>query len=665
MDNFNIEKLLNAMPLSVYWKDKNGVYLDCNLVQALFFGFQSPVDIIGKTDIQLARGQKAAKSWMENDQQTIRSGTPLIVEETGEINNQKFTKLSFKIPFKDDSGNTAGVMGISVDITAQKTLEKNLYQEKKNAQIALENIIARLPGHVYWMDKSNKFLGCNDLQAQSAGLSHRNDIVGKTNREMPWFELSDTLEALNNKVMSTGKEHVEEQVAKLADGTEKTFLSRKAPLFDENNDIVGVLGISFDITDRKKMEEELIQAKNAAEASNCAKTEFLANMSHDVKTPMTGVVSTADLMRSNPKWCTPEKADIIYSSGEQVLKFFNSCLELSKFDTSEWASKEEEFSLKVLLEEIYALFLPRAESKYLTLTIDYDRNLPETLIGHRGSVYRVLLNLVGNALKFTEKGGVKVHIFLAEKVNEKNICVGIEVKDTGIGIPKDKQKIIFEKLRRLTPSYEGKIEGSGIGLYIVDQYVKRMSGTIQVESELKKGSTLTVLLPMALASEIFQPEKQSFAHSTISTVRDKSLLENSSRILLVEDNEMVQVITKTLLNDAGFQVDIAGTGAEAIGAFSVGKYGLIYMDIGLPDIDGYAVTHAIREKEKLAHAKTTPVVALTGHGAIEVQALCEKAGMQGILSKPIKREQIEDVWKFFGERRAISVSGLTLIYTDS
>lgn len=550
-----------------------------------------------------------------------------------------------------------------------------------NNDLIIKELLHLLPLHVFWKDISGVYRGCNRLLAQGLGFASEDEVIGKTDYDLPIDKKMSDLYRQDDLLViesKTAKLNIEEEQT-FINGKKGYLLTSKVPLFDQAGVVIGILGVYIDITERKLTEQELLKSRNAAESANRAKTEFLANMSHDIKTPMTGVVSVADLMMHVPAWCTPEKAKIIHSSGSQVLNFFNSCLELSKLEMSEFSSAEEAFSLKTLFEEIYALFLPRAQSKNLKFSIDYDADLPLTLLGHRSSVYRVILNLVGNALKFTETGEVQLRAFLAESLNEKNIRVGIEIKDTGIGIPDDKQGIIFEKLRRLTPSYKGKVEGSGIGLYIVDQYVKRMNGDINVESDVGKGSTFTVLLPMTIASNLFAFENKKetallsevslSSHispptiaSTSSFTHEKMLAEDAPRILLVEDNPMVQMATSALLNDTGFRVEMANSGEEAVEMFSPEKYDLIYMDIGLPNMNGYEATQAIRAKERTKNAaKKVPIIALTGHGAVDVQAFCGQAGMQGILSKPLTREQAESVWRRYGKGGSAHVPGLILI----
>lgn len=528
----------------------------------------------------------------------------------------------------------------------------------KADQVCLEEIVSYMPGNVYWTDKSGKYLGCNENVAKVLKLNSTKDIVGKTIHELIVDKkIADEVEKIDAEVIRNNKEVVSEQEAFDAEGSWAVYFTRKLPLHDETGKVNGVLGVSLDITERKLAEKALVKAKEQAESANRAKTEFLANMSHDVKTPMVGIMGVADLMMHNPAWCTPEKAAMIHASALQVLHFFNNCLELSKLEMTEWDVKEEELSLKSLLDEMSTLFMPQSQSKGLDFTVSYDEKVPEQLLGSRASLYRVILNLVGNALKFTQKGEIHLRVFLKESLSEDAMLVGIEVKDTGIGIPEDKQTIIFEKLRRLTPSYEGKIEGSGIGLYIVDQYVKRMGGRVHVKSTPGEGSVFTVLLPMQVAVPTIESNTEGYSISSSSSVE----IKKTARILLVEDNAVVQMVTKNLLNDIGFSVDVASTGAEAVEVFSPEKYELVFMDIGLPDIDGYEVTRTIRQKERAFNTEKTPIVALTGHAALDVQSSCKEVGMQGVISKPIQRHQIEGIWQSYGESKPTQVEGLIVL----
>ncbi len=674
MKNLNLEMLLNTMPLNLYWKDRNGRYLGCNLTQARFFNLKDPVEVIGKTDFELLNDIELAKTCAKNDQKVMCSGTPLLTEEAALIADKKTIGLSCKIPFKDESGNIAGLIGITLDISAQKDAEERLEQEKRDVQIALENIIARLPGHIYWMDKNNKFLGCNDLQAKSAGLKNRYDIIGKTNREMPWAEIADAIDAVNNKVMDTGQEYTEELETQLADGTRRAIFSKKAPMVDAAGHTVGLLGISFDITDRKIMEQELLVAKERAEVANHAKTEFLASMSHDVKTPLSGIIALSELLSARLSADAKQKVEDISLCGKKLMAFFENCIELSKMDMAQLQDVEQAFSMTKITEAIHALFVPSATAKRLVFNVYQDPALPAVLVGNQINIYRVILNLVGNAIKFTPTGSVELSIILDQRIDDENIVVKIIVKDSGIGIPKDKQKVIFEKLQRLTPSYYNRQEGHGIGLYIVDQYVQAMQGTVEVDSTEGVGSKFTVTIPLKIASpsetNIVLPPKLSVqevpstrvTRPAVTASQDKTAKKNAPHVLLVEDSPLIQAVTREMLQTTGANVDVASTGKEAINLFAPGKYSLIYMDIGLPDMDGYEVSQRLRAIETEAAVHRTPILALTAHAAVDIKTFCIGAGMQGVLSKPLSCKQAQQAFERYAlNKTTTTVDGLTFL----
>ena len=557
--------------------------------------------------------------------------------------------------------------------------------QKENFQ--LREIIDNVPGDVYWKDTQGVWLGINargsDSLRKMGFLSNPKEVIGKTDVELFGEETASHFKANDQQVIQERREISQEESATLQSGEKLVQLSMKRPLYNEAGEVIGIIGNTVDITYLKKIESSLHAAKEKAEVANRAKTDFLANMSHDVKTPLTGVVTMADIMvhDNTAREVDRERANIIFSSGQQIVSLFNSCLDLSKMEMQEWTSKTEIFSLKQLLNDIHALFAPKAISNHLLFNIEYDETLPKAVEGHRESLYRVLLNLVGNAIKFTEQGSVILRALKNKQTDDQHIDVEFQVQDTGMGIPEDKHQVIFEKLHRLTPSYASKIEGSGMGLYIVDQYVKRMGGEIKVKSKAGEGSTFIVSLPLIIVADttlseaVAQPAETRVTKTPV--VHDDKLVatnlaspmpsENShseslARVLLVEDTEMIQFVTKSLLNSAGFSVDIASSGEEAVEMFLPEKYNLVYMDIGLPVMNGYETSLAIRAKEKLLNATIkTPIIALTGHGAVDVQAFCSEAGMQGILSKPLSREQAEKMWQRYGKQESIHVPGLTVL----
>ena len=558
---------------------------------------------------------------------------------------------------------------------------------KENFQ--LREIIDNVPGDVYWKDTQGVWLGINargsDSLRKMGFLSDPKEVIGKTDSELFGEETARHFKANDQIVIHEKREISQEESATLQSGEKLVQLSIKRPLYNEVGGVIGIIGNTVDITYLKKIESSLHAAKEKAEVANRAKTEFLANMSHDMKTPLSGIVTTAEVLISDKSISEISRkyGEIIADSGKQLADFFTSCLDLSKMEMEAWASHTTAFSIKKLLENIKALYLPKAMSSHLALHVEYDDALPQSVEGQRDDLYRVLLNLMGNAIKFTKQGSVTLRAKILKHTDEQQVTVEFQVQDTGMGIPEDKYQVIFEKLHRLKPSYESQVEGSGIGLYIVDQYVKRMGGEIRVDSTVEEGSTFTVTLPLKIVSNeaelslaaieppaiVIAPEviREKTSHRVASTnISENQNAENLPRVLLVEDNEMIQFVTKSLLNTAGFAVDIAGSGEEALEMVEPNKYGLIYMDIGLPKMSGYETARAIREKEKtLNAAEGTPIIALTGHGAMDVQAFCVEAGMQGILSKPLSREQAEILWQHFKIDASIPVPGLTLLTHDA
>ncbi len=445
--------------------------------------------MIGKTIHDFQPKEKADKI-LANNNEIMNSGLPKVIEEIGNlVDGDEKTFLSHKAPLRDDKDNIIGVLGISTDITAHK-----------NNEFTLENIIALMPGHVYWQNKDGVILGCNDEQAKDLGLKSRSYIVGKTIYDLQPKEQADHLQMINNKVIQTGEAQTAEEVSTLANGRTKTFLSHKVPLQSKNGDIMGLVGISVDITSRKKAEQALKFAKERAEVTNKIKSAFIKNMQHDIRTPLSGLWGMADILErkikgtklsdyvNNIKLCTTE-----------LLNFCDSILDFTNIEHGNQLLLSKKFDNRALIMKIALLEKPAAKSKGLNLIIDYPDAVPAILIGDEFRIYRILLNLISNAIKFTEKGCVKVSIKELKRDEEKRETIlQFIVKDTGIGIPKDKQTYIFEKFSRLNQSNRGKYKGLGLGLRIVKEFIGDLNGGIKVSSNVGIGATFVCTIPFKL-----------------------------------------------------------------------------------------------------------------------------------------------------------------------
>ncbi|CBJ12910.1 putative sensory histidine-kinase / response regulator [Legionella longbeachae NSW150] len=612
--------------------------------------------VIGKTDFDMP-WVESAETIRNNDLRVMELNSSLEMEETATLaDGQQVTVLTKKTPLRDDQGNVIGIIGVSLNITHRKQREERLRSNQENTQSTLENIIAHMPGHVYWKDKNGVYQGCNNLQAQSAGLQFGYEVVGKTDFDLPWEkEQAELIRKNDRQILETGETEVIEEIIQVK-GKEAIFLSHKSPIRNKNGEIIGVLGMSVDITERKKIEAELNIAKEKAETANRAKTEFLENMRHDIRTPLTGIVGFSDIIKEeaqNPR--IKEYADNLVASSHALLDFMDEVLEAIHVSSGEIPRVKKKFELQNLLQHLIDLNKAKAFSKHLELSLDFDKNIPKYLIGDNIRIHRIILELLTNSLNFTDSGFVKLTAQLA-KQEGREVILKFIVEDTGIGIPQDKQQEIFLQFKKLTPSYKGIYKGAGLGLAVLKQFVDELDGEIYVKSTVSKGTIFTCIIPLKMAlleddtgvdQDFADLKKINLKHKTESNINKSDITTLfQHRILVVEDNPIAQIVAKTFLNQCDCHVDIAIDGQSALTYWRQNKYDLIFMDIGLPDMDGYQVTHHIRVQE-IAKNLHTPIIALTAHVGDENKQRCIESGMNAVINKPLTPKNCRDILNTF------------------
>lgn len=501
----------------------------------------------------------------------------------------------------------------------------------------LRSIIALIPGNVYWKDRDGRFLGCNNNVANILGYEKPDDLIGKRNDELFDPTLAAQADELDNKIQNTAMAAYREEQGLNIDKQAATYLTKKSPLFNDTGEVIGILGVSLDITERKKIEEDLKLAKERAEAISMAKSEFIANLSHDIKTPLAGMIGMAELLTYHLKeQKNLEFAQILLLSGKQLLNFFDNCMEAFKLE-SDITLITETFSLNTLLHEIVDLFKPSIKAKELDFEIRINPATPDHLNGCRAGFYRILLNMVGNAIKFTHKGKIFIHVNY-NNINLSSINLYISIEDTGIGIANDKFDIIFDRFTRLIPSYKGTYEGSGIGLYIVKRYITAMNGHIQVASQENKGSRFDITLPFTIDLQPIKPTSDKNESRELPIKKSIKPI----RVLLVEDNFAAQMMQKTLLTSMQCRVDLVDDGEKALELFEPGKFDLIFLDIGLPGIQGDTVAKLIRKLEQHSEHHT-PIIALTAHTTSDVIQQYLTNGIDSVYSKPLTKENAEEI----------------------
>ena len=532
---------------------------------------------------------------------------------------------------------------------------------KKNIGLKyLQQVLMLIPGNVYWKDKEGRYLGCNAQQLHVARIKSLDEIIGKTDEDLYSKEIARRIMKTDREIIEKRQEKTLEEVGVDSMGAETVYLTKKSPLYDEFGQVVGLVGIGVDITDKKKAEQAIILAKEAAEAASHAKTEFLENMRHDIRTPLSGIVGCARIILSEPN--DPEQvseyAEDLIRSSEALLNFLNRVLEGIKVASGEMPLLKQKFDFKKTYQVILDLNQSLAAKKNLALTLEVDEKIPPYLIGDPVRLQRIILELVTNALRFTQQGSINIQVRL-KKHEAQQVVVEIKVSDTGIGIPADKQSEIFTRFTRLTPAHQGIYTGLGLGLSIVKQFVDDLGGEIYIKSQLKQGTAFTCLIPFQVPlvmndvgvediplpaeSEIFKNTLESMPNIAVS---HQGLNVDQRRILLVEDDKLAAKIAQSILTELNCVIDIAPDAKTALQRIQEQNYHLILMYIGLPDMDGIALTHRIR-LQQWQRTDTTPIIGLTAHIDDENRQRCLDAGMNTVMLKPFKKETAVELLKTF------------------
>ncbi|MDI9311037.1 MAG: ATP-binding protein [Limnohabitans sp.] len=398
---------------------------------------------------------------------------------------------------------------------------------------------------------------------------------------------------------------------------------------DENNTILGAVIMTHDITKQKALERELIESKLFAESATTiaiesvkSKQQFLSNMSHEIRTPMNAIIGfTKVILKTelNPK--QKEYLTAIKMSCDSLIVLINDILDLAKVDAGKMTFEKIPFKLALSIKAMLHLFESKIQEKNLALTINYDANIPEILVGDPVRFHQIILNLVSNAVKFTNKGKIIVSVnLIAEDIHK--VTIQFSIADTGIGIKDSKIEKIFQNFQQATSETSRLFGGTGLGLAIVKQLVEAQKGTIQVESELNKGSTFSFNL--------------DFNKTNADTVLEPEIIELNTdikdiKILVVEDMELNQLLMKTILDDFGFKCEIAANGKIAIQKLQSKTFDIVLMDLQMPELNGFGATKYIRNIMKL----DIPIIALTADVTTVDIEKCKEVGMNDYISKPV------------------------------
>lgn len=395
--------------------------------------------------------------------------------------------------------------------------------------------------------------------------------------------------------------------------------------------------LAKEIEQRKRIEKELNKSKELAESASKAKSEFLANMSHEIRTPMNGILGTLQLLRETPMAESQrEYVSIAYNSGEALLSLLNDILDFSKIEAGKMTLESIPFELAQLIKELRILLKNKADERGVTLVGEIDQRVPKVIKGDPVRIRQILANLMTNAIKFTDKGEVKIRVDVLA-LEEKSVRLRMEVIDTGIGISEEAQRKLFNAFTQADGSTTRKYGGTGLGLAIVRKLATMMHGSLGVKSEPGKGSSFWVEVAFEIPQDALPEPGQAPQQINV----DEPL---QGHVLLVEDNPVNQLVAKKMLEKLGLSFEVANNGQEAVDRLRAEHhFNLVLMDCQMPVMDGYAATGEIRSREKTDALVHLPVIAMTANAMDGDREKCIESGMDDYVSKPVKQTELKQV----------------------
>ncbi len=611
---------------AIFVKDGQGRYLMINPAGARFLG-KAVAEVIGQDDTELF-SPETARQIMDGDRQVMAGGAPQTFEENGTAAGVARTYLATKAPYRDHQGNVIGLIGISCDITERK----RVVEELKDSEALYHSLVETLPLNIFRKDRQGRFTFGNQRFCDTLGLPLE-QILSRTDFDFYPAALADKYQQDDRRVMQTHATFEDVEEHQQPDGNNLYVQVLKAPVYDSHNEVVGIQGIFWDVTARKRAEAELHKAKEAAEAANRAKSEFLANMSHEIRTPMNGILGMTELVLDSP--LTGEQRDCLETvrrSADALLTIINDILDFSKVEAGKLDLDIHDFGLRETLEDALNTLALRAHQKGLELACHVAPEVPERLVGDPGRLRQILMNLAGNAIKFTEQGEVVVQVSLDKETDDgPSVSLSFEVSDTGIGIPVEKQEAVFAPFVQADGSMTRKYGGTGLGLTIAARLIRMMGGRIWLESTVGKGSTFHFVVGFGRAPDA----------GTRPVAAEPANLQGLP-VLVVDDNATNRRILAETLSHWQLKPTVVPGGQLALRALwqasSNGEpFPLVLLDAHMPGTDGFSLAEQITQHTELAGAT---IMMLTSGGQPGDVARCRQLGIARYLTKPIKQAEL-------------------------
>ncbi len=619
--------------------DVNGKIIEFNRASERMFGYDHD-EVIGRDMMELIfppSEQFRPQAAINRHTSTGEKGSMIgqhVETELIRRNGQRLLALMSMQPIP--LGGQPAYTVLIHDITDRKNAEEELHYER----YLFNKLLDSLPDYIWFKDRQGKFLRLSKALAQKFGYTSAKEAIGLSDIDIFPEEFAKQGYADEMRVMNSRHPMIaKEENPTWPDGTSTWTSTSKSTLIDRAGQVIGTLGISRDITENKRAAESLKRAKEAAEAANRAKSDFMANMSHEIRTPMNAIIGMTELLLDGE--LTPTQRDyltMVHDSGDSLMQIINDILDFSKIEAGKLEIADSPFDLHELIGNTMKALAVRAVQNNLELALRIDPNVPVAVKGDAHRIRQIIVNLVGNAIKFTHEGEVVLTVSRLEMPGD-DITLQFEVKDTGIGIAQDKMEAIFDAFEQADPSLTRQYGGTGLGLTISGQLVRMMDGTIRVSSVLNEGSLFVFTIRVRPAHKSALPEL-NIARSN----REFPSHLLPIRVLVVDDNQTNRRILSEMLTNWRMDVETAENAEEGHQAIHRATeqqtpYSLIISDVHMPDVDGFSFVKRIREETV---ANSPVIMMLTSGEHIGDRQKCDELDIRSHLIKPVKQSELFD-----------------------
>lgn len=618
-----LKALIESLPFAAWFKDKEGNFSQVN-GQFLSAIEKEESEVLGKGAGDVFDPEEA-RLMDEGAREVLRSGKP--GEST--FSRKKRIIRTVHFPVRNEQGEITGTGGYREDVTNLSDSLQALYQDRETLEVLLDS----MPFCIFFTDRQYQYIRVNRMMADLLRISKSGLAIGKTNKDFFTKRVARKMIEEDRTIFDTGNPLVNKIVYFEDEGVEGFWMEKnKIPIRDERGVITMIMGIFKDVSDLMHIENELKSAKERAEESDRLKTSFLANMSHEIRTPMNGIVGFANLLR-DPE-LSEDKRDLflkhIDHSSKQLLNIIDDIIDISKIESGQLKISNKPVRINEILDEIYSSFFHRIRGdapgqKLVDFKLKKGNESNDfTIVTDDFRLSQIFNNLIGNAIKFTKEG----HITFGYSLKDQR-HVEFFVSDSGIGIPHNKQRLIFDRFGQLNQESTFQLKGTGLGLPISKSLVNLMGGEMWVESEVGKGATFYFTLPLVVES----PMEESRI-----LISNKSYNWKGKQILVAEDEELNWLFVREMLKQTGASVHRARDGFEVVEKTRELSPDAILMDIKMPEMSGIEAARKIREFND-----RVPIIAQTAFVMAEEKEESYQAGCNHFVTKPLDRTTIMEL----------------------